>query len=120
MAKLELRFDELKRRTRNAGIAAVNRTMSECVIHAKQHHAWRNRTGTLEGSIRIANFATPHARGVRGSWGSADVRYALRLERGFHGTDAAGRNVDAPAYPYLVPAAEAVYPRLAGYIKEAM
>lgn len=117
---VEWRGDAVKSKVRRAEMLAVNRTMSECVIHAKGNHTWRNRTGTLEGSIRIANFAAPHARGVRGVWGSSDVVYALRMELGFQGSDALGRAINQPARPYLRPAADVVYPRLAGYIREAL
>lgn len=111
-SKIQWFGEELKRRSRNAQVLGVNRVMSECVIHAKNNHEWKNRTGTLEGSIRIANFGTPHASGVRGAWGSADVRYALPQELG-------APKINLPARPFLVPAAEEKYPFLGTYIRQA-
>lgn len=110
--------DRVKEKSRSAEQSAVNRVMSEAVIHAKTNHAFRNRTGTLEGGIRIVNFATPHARGVRGVWGVADVRYARRIELGFQGPDQLGRVINQAARPYLRPAADATYGRLADYIAQ--
>lgn len=110
----------LKRRLRNAQVLGVDRTMADAVHHAKAHHEFRNRTATLEGSVRVTNFATPHLRGARGMWGSADVRYALRIELGFEGADRAGRRIRQRPRPFLRPAAEATYPRLPHHIREAL
>ena len=93
-----------------ASIIGVNDTMAQAVNHAKRNHEWQNRTGTLEGSISIAEWAQRMGRGVRGLWGSKDVVYALIHELG-------GRNIKAR--PYLRPAADAQYPTLGANIKKA-
>lgn len=41
-----------------------------------------------------------------------DAPQANRLEYGFHGIDAAGRNVNAPAYPHIGPAVDQVEDRM--------
>lgn len=81
---------------------AIDQTTAACVQHAKDHHPWRNRTGTLEGSLQMR---PAERRGMRivGQWGSFQVRYAIFLELG---------TSRMPAYPYLRPAADAEYPRL--------
>ena len=138
----------LTEKMRQAQILGVNATMSECVVHAKNNHPWKNQTTVLEGSIDIAEYAAPDARGVAGKWGSQDVEYALILELGgtiahpggtafFVGedglavfvsnADAAGRtfartkphDIVIPAYPYLRPAGDAIYPKLAKNIQRA-
>ncbi len=95
---------------RRAVIHGVNGTMAACVVYAKGNHPWQNRTGILEGSIDVVEYA--HAQGgvVRGLWGSRDVLYAIMQELG---TSKMGAN------PFLRPAADAIYPSLPGRIKRA-
>lgn len=119
---------------RAAQIHGVNKTMSACVVHAKNNHAWKNRTGVLEGSIDIAEFAHAEGDGVEGRWGSKDVRYALIHELGGvivpvkaqalaipqpDGSVRFVKKVTIPARPYLRPAADANYPQLVANIREA-
>lgn len=119
---------------RQAQKLGVNATMSECVRQAKANHPWENQTGILEGSIKIAEFARDEGAGVVGTWGSTDVRYALIHELGGvivpvraqalkfrlpDGTFRIVKSVKIPARPYLRPAADAVYPKLAGNIRTA-
>lgn len=72
----------LTAKMRAAQIAGVNKTMADCVIHAKGHHTWQNQTGNLEGDINIAQFAAPDGEGVRGTWGALDNVYARIQELG--------------------------------------
>lgn len=124
----------LTERMRQAQMAGVDATMSECVVHAKNNHSWQNRTGVLEGSLGIADYARVKPAGVEGRWGSQNVRYALIHELGGtitaktakalaiplpDGGVAFVQSVTIPARPYLRPAADAVYPRLAGNIRKA-
>ena len=124
----------LTAKMRAAQKLGVNATMAGCVQQAKANHAWQNQTGILEGSIKIAEFAREDGAGVVGSWGSTDVRYALIHELGgvivpvraqalkFELPDGSFRivkSVRIPARPYLRPAADAVYPQLAGNIRKA-
>ena len=115
-----------------AQIFGINKTMAEAVEHPKRNHTWQNRTGTLEGSISIAEFAHREGTGIRGLWGSKDVRYALIHELGgkivpktapklkfqIGGSWVTVDEVNIPARPYLRPAADAVYPRLAANIRQ--
>ena len=115
-----------------AQIFGINKTLAEAVEHAKRNHTWQNRTGTLEGSISIAEFAHRVGQGIAGLWGSKDVRYALIHELGgkivpkkapklkfqIGGSWVTVDEVNIPARPYLRPAADAVYPRLAANIRQ--
>lgn len=110
----------------------LNKTLAQAVEHAKRNHAWQNRTGTLEGSIAIAEFAQRHGTGISGLWGSKDVRYAMIHELGgrivaknapalmfeVNGQFVRTQSVTIPARPYLRPAADATYPNLAANIRE--
>lgn len=121
---------------RQAQIAGVNQTMAAASAEAKRNHSWQNRTGTLEGSIDVADYARAEKDGVRGTWGARDIAYARIHELG--GTirpktakalaipdpKKAGRvilvqSVTIPARPYLRPAADKEYPKLANRIKRA-
>lgn len=117
-----------------AAITGVDATMAACVIHAKNNHPWQNQTGTLEGSIKITAFARAQGTGVVGQWGSSDANYALIHELGgvirpvrakalaFRLPDGSFRmasQVTIPARPFLRPAADALYPMLAGNIRKA-
>lgn len=119
---------------REAQIAGVNGTMGACVIQAKTSHAWQNRTGVLEGSLGIADYAKVEGDGVAGSWGSQDVRYALIHELGGtivpkrakalaipqqDGSVRFVKSVTIPPRPYLRPAADMHYPELAQKIRAA-
>lgn len=131
---LRWRGDEVRDRVRAAQVQGVNQTMAASVLHARRNHPWQNRTGTLEGSIDIADYAAEITGGVRGLWGSRDVRYALIHELGGtirptrakalaipqpDGSVRLVRSVTLPARPYLRPAADAEYPRLAERIRRA-
>lgn len=119
-------------RMRDAQIDGVNKTMGDCVIFAKNNHTWKNQSGVLEGSYKIAEFAHPDGQGVTGTWGSTDVRYALIHELGGvivpvrakalaipqpDGSVRFVKSVTIPARPNLRPTADAIYPQLAGNIR---
>ncbi len=120
--------DALRLKIERAGISGVNSTMAACIIHAKSGHGggahgaqrFESQTGELERSTRIIKAAKRAGRAVVGLWGSLNNSYARRIEFGFQGQDALGRSVNAPAYPFLFPAARAEYPKLAGRIKAAL
>lgn len=117
-----------------AQIAGVNATMGAAAARAKRNHDWQNQTGVLEGGIDIAEYARPHGKGVKGTWGVRDVVYALIHEIGGtiepktakslavplpEGGIALVRSVTIPARPYLRPAADAEYPKLPARIRKA-
>lgn len=108
---LQWHGDELIKKMDAAIIQGINQTMSECAVHAKQNHPWVNRTGTLEGSIRPVVAAHKEGDEFVGLWGSVDVAYALPLEIG---------TSKMPPYPYLRPAADAVYPKLPENIRRGL
>lgn len=125
---------EVTAKMRRAQIAGINATMGASVTHAKNNHEWKNQTSTLEGSIAIAVPGQSTANGARGVWGSLDVLYALIHELGgiikpvrakalsFRGTDGTFvtvKQVTIPARPYLRPAADVEYPKLADRIRHA-
>ena len=107
---LEWNGPEVLRLMGEAALTGINATMAQAVEHAKRNHEWINRTGTLEGSIAIAEYAHKAGRGARGLWGSKDVEYALAQEIG---------GLHNKARPYLRPAADAQYPDLAANIRRA-
>lgn len=126
--------DKVTKKLRQAQVDAVNQTMAAAVRQARRNHAWRNRTGVLEGSYAIVEFARPGSvqERVRGLWGSRDVRYALIQELGgtirakagkkltFQLPDGSWRSVaevTIPARPALRPAADVEYPKLAARIR---
>lgn len=126
--------EALTKKALAAQIAGVNKTMGACVVHAKNNHAWKNRTGILEGSIDVAEYAHPEGAGVVGVWGSKGVKYAMIHELGGtivpvkaqalaipqpDGSVRFVKKVVIPPRPYLRPAADANYPQLVSNIREA-
>lgn len=119
---------------REAQILGVNRTMSASVVRAKSKHPWQNRTSLLEGAIDVASYAEQHGNGVKGTWGVRDMIQARILELGgtivpkkakalaIPQTDGSVKfvaKVTIPAHPYLRPAADEEYPKLAERIRKA-
>jgi hypothetical protein len=125
---LNWKGDAVKRNLRSAQIAGVNATMAAAILHAKANHGagahglkrFETQTGELERSLKTVQKAKEVGSGVEGTWGSTGLVYAHRIELGFQGKDSAGRTVDAPAYPFLRPAAQSEYPKLAGRIRRAL
>ena len=72
----------LTERMRAAQREGVNKTMADCVKRSRTIHEWDDQTGRLTRSIKIVLFAYPAGNGVRGTWGSTDVNYALMQEIG--------------------------------------
>lgn len=125
---LNWRGAEVLRRVREAERQGIDTTMAAAILHAKANHGagahalqrYITRSAELERSTRVVAPAREDGRGVVGRWGSQGLAYARRIEVGFQGQDRAGRMVDADAYPYLRPAAEAEYPKLEGRIRRAL
>ncbi len=124
---LNWKGDAIKARLVAAQKSGVNTTMAACILHAKANHGagahgaqrFESQTGELERSTRIVQAAKRIGAAVVGRWGSLNNVYARRIELGFQGQDARGASVNAPAYPYLFPAARVEYPKLAARIKAA-
>ena len=120
--------DAVVAKIRRAQITGVNTTMAAAVLHAKENHGpgahgagrFETQTASLERSVRIVEPAKRIHRGAKGTWGSTDTIYARRIELGFQGKDSKGRVVDAPAFPFLMPAAQVEYPKLSGRIRAAL
>ena len=109
---LDWKGPQVLKKAQQAQVDGINRTMAQSVEHAKRNHDWQNRTGTLEGSISIAEFGHRTQTGAEGLWGSRDVVYALTHELG-------DPSRGIPARPYLRPAADATYGNLAANIQSS-
>ncbi len=120
--------DAVVAKIRRAQITAVNTTMAAAVLNAKENHGpgahgagrFETQTASLERSVSIVEAAKRILGGAKGTWGSTDTIYARRIEIGFQGKTADGKIVDAPAFPFLLPAAAVEYPKLAGRIRSAL
>lgn len=110
MALRSWRGKEIALRAEVASRVAIDATMAACVRDAKQTHTFVNRTGTLQNSIRIVDFAARHGLNIQGRWGSQAVAYAIYIELG---------TSRMAAQPYLRPAADRHYPDLSRLVREA-
>lgn len=102
---LKWRGEAIKRRAIEAAKWGIDATTAACVVEAKQKVPVR--TATLQGSIQMRP-AKERGDDVVGLWGSWNVDYALYVEKG---------TSRMAAQPYLRPAADHQYPKLAGRIK---
>lgn len=145
---LEWNGAKLKTKVQQASKLAIDATMADCVTTAKANHPWHNRTGFLLGEIRIleaddgSEGAAAAGPETIGRWGD-EANYALYLEIGTSRADsgapraeareaAAGGDMSAIPWPqpwddplmwprpFLRPAADEHYPRLAERIRQAM
>jgi len=116
----------------DAVVSAARRGMdgclAACVRTAKSEHSFHNRTGILEGSIQIAQFAHEEDNALVGQWGSKGVKYAKAVEQGtdpYIIRNGFGRGIlihhpGLKGRPFLQPAAEKHYPELKARIKAEM
>ena len=105
--KLTWYGDKIKQRLEEAQRLGIDETTLACQDPAMSRV--RVRTGNLRRSIpRGHQAARREGGGWVGRWGSADVSYALWQEIG---------TARMSAQPYLRPAAQIQYPRLAGRIR---
>lgn len=128
MAKSRVNWkgDAVKRKAELASRLAIDATMSAAIILARSNHnagargsgRFESHSGDTERGIKIIRQAERTRKGVTGRWG-AQLAHARRLELGFQGKDKLGRVVNARAYPFLRPAAQAEYPKLAGRVRTA-
>ena len=125
---LNWKGDKLKSDIVRAAVLAIDATMSAAITHAKSNHGpgargggrFQSRSGELERGTRIVQSAKRGSKGVVGRWGVRGVVYARRIELGFQGKDSLGRVFNQSPFPYLSPAAEVEYPKLAGRIRRAL
>jgi hypothetical protein len=104
--KLTWHGDAIKKRLDDAQRLGIDTTTAAAVTPAKQFV--RVKTRILQGSIQSRQAVKEGGRWV-GRWGSFNVNYALWQEiKAFS---------HAGYRPYLRPAAEIEYPKLAGRIK---
>ena len=100
--------DRIKKRIDEAQRLGIDETTLACQDPAMSRV--RVRTGNLRRSIPRGHQAARREGGRWvGRWGSADVSYALWQEIG---------TARMSAQPYLRPAAQIEYPKLAGRIKK--
>lgn len=119
--------DALKRKAEKASMLGIDATMSAAIMHARSNHGagahggqrFVTHTSELERHTKVDKHARRTRRGVVGTWGVIGLVYGRRIELGFQGKDARGAIVNAPAFPFLRPAAEAEYPKLGGRIRRA-
>lgn len=99
----------------------VDATMAACVTHAKNNHPFTNRTGTLEGSLGVDEFAQIVGLLIVGRWGSLSVSYAIFMEflRGEIMGDTGWTRSRDGGGPFLRPAADFQYPILRARIRAA-
>lgn len=102
-ARVHWRGDAVKATLARAAQAAIDETTADAAQHAKGSHWWRNRTGALAGEI-VSEPAERSGREVVGKFGTT-------MRRGFYGLFLERRT------PFLRPAADQVFPRLAQRIK---
>lgn len=98
--------NEIKAKLQEAQRLAIDETTHACVTPAKNRV--RRISGTLQGSIQARPARREGSRTV-GRWGSFDVNYALWQE--IITFSRAGHQ------PYLRPAAEEEYPKLAARVR---
>ena len=102
---IEWHGDKLLKRLAEAQRLGIDTTTAAAVAPAKRFV--RVKTRILQGSIQTRQAVREGGRWV-GRWGSFDVNYALWQEIG---------TARMSAQPYLRPAAEIEYPKLAGRIE---
>ena len=92
--------DLVMMRVRKAAKYAIEKTMSECILHAMPNYYVGHGyvTGVLQGSIRMQEAEIHHDR-VVGEWGSFDVIYAARIEKGFAKSPGQGQLQNAADVP---------------------
>lgn len=91
-------------RIQAAAKLAIDETTREAAADARQSHWWQNRGEQLEEEI-VAEAATVRGPVVSGKFGTTE-------RRGFYGYFLERRT------PFLRPAADRVFPRVAGRLRE--
>lgn len=142
-SRIEWRGDEMKDSILDKTRRAMDRVMADCVVVAKE--LVPVDTTALQRSIQMRP-TVPEGKGLVGYWGSFGIRYAIYQEMGtgmyapgggsayeirpkhkkalfWEGAAHPVASVMHPgvrARPYLRPAADAIYPELAEYIRQEL
>ncbi len=119
--------DAVKRKIVRGTRIAIDATMAASIQHARSNHGagahgqqrFESEFGDLERGTKIVQPARVQGGSIVGRWGVVGVPQARRIELGFQGKDSLGRVFNQPPFPYLRPAAEVEYPKLAGRIRRA-
>lgn len=81
------------------------------VEHAKMHSEGRPGPEYITGAYQDSFYYQVEDNGLTASvYAGSDEPFALRLEYGFVGADAAGRTFSQPPFPHWGPAADEVMP----------
>lgn len=119
--------DAVKRKLLRSARIGIDATLSACVQHARSNHGagahgqqrYETQRSNLERNTKIVQPARQQGGSIVGRWGVIGVAQARRIELGFQGKDSLGRVFDQPPFPYLRPAGDEEYPKLAGRIRRA-
>jgi hypothetical protein len=98
--------DQIVQKVQRASQAGIDDVLAESVADAEANHWWQSRSGTLEANT-MREPAERVGRVVRGSFGvsARQAFYGLFLER---------------RMPFLRPAADRTFPRLASAIRNRL
>lgn len=105
MRIIEWHGPAISAKVRRASMAAIDEITGEAAEDAAGSHWWANRTTNLEAQIKNED-AQPTTRGAKGKFGST--------RRGFYGLFHERRT------PFLRPAGDRNFPKLAAAIRKRM
>ena len=135
------RGPEVQKKILKASMLGINVTMFTAVTFAKSNHEFRNRTSSLEGSVRVVELARRVSKNkIAGLWGSTDAPHVLSIELGakphtivprkrrilsfvINGVRIFTHRVKHPGnkpMPFLRPSADLNYTKLARNIRKAL
>jgi hypothetical protein len=81
LAGFEWNGDAIFERVKAAAELGVDRTLAQAAAQAKHDHRWVSRTGFLEATIGVLEFAHSDGLSVKGTFGAL-ANYALDVEIG--------------------------------------
>lgn len=104
-----------------ASMLAVRDAAALVERRAKEHATGRPGPRVVSGDLRRSiHTVGPYREGL--GWAAQigpSIVYGRRVELGFHGADALGRNYNQPGYPYMAPGLWAALPELAAVFQTA-
>ncbi len=81
LVEFDWKGDEVFEQVKVAAELGVDRTLAEAASQAKRDHRWVSRTGFLEATIGVVDFAHSDGLSVKGAFGAL-ANYALDVEIG--------------------------------------